>query len=257
MGVISTWIIAALRNGTYFSLNDLNEAISKKLKIFNEKEFQKKPGNRYKAFIEEEKEYLMPLPANQYELAIWRKLIPGFNYHVSVEKNFYSVPYEYIKHEVDVRITSGAVEIFYNNHRICSHPRLYGKIGQYHTIPEHMPEKHKSYTEWNAERFLSWANSIGQCTGAVVRAVLNSHKVEQQGYRACMGLLKLSDKYGIMRLEAACQKSLSYTPNPSYKNVDSILKSGQDKLLPSPEKTHTVDESYSFTRGAEYYWRKK
>jgi transposase len=140
VGVISTWIIAALRNGKYFSLNDLNEAISKKLKSFNEKEFQKKPGSRYIAFIDDEKEYLMPLPVNQYELEVWKSLIPGFNYHVSVDKNFYSVPYEYIKHEMDVRITRSIVEVFYNNHRICSHPRLYGRAGQYHTIPEHMPE---------------------------------------------------------------------------------------------------------------------
>jgi hypothetical protein len=114
-----------------------------------------------------------------------------------------------------------------------------------------MPEKHKNYTEWNAERFLSWANSIGLYTGAVIKAILNCHKIEQQGYRACMGVLKLCDKYGINRLEASCEKALSYTPNPSYKNIDSILKSGQDKLLPSPDKTHIVDESYSFTRGAD------
>ena len=102
VGVISTWIIAALRNGTYFSLHDLNEAISEKLNAFNEKEFQKKPGSQYIAFIDDESEYLMPLPVNQYELAVWKKLIPGFNYHVSVDKNFYSVPYEYIKHEMDI-----------------------------------------------------------------------------------------------------------------------------------------------------------
>jgi len=257
VGVISTWIIAALRNGTYFSLQDLNEAISRKLKNFNEREFQKKPGNRYKAFIDEEREYLMPLPKNQYELAIWKKLIPGFNYHISFEKNFYSVPYEYIKHEMDVRITSNVVEIFYNNHRICSHPRFHGKIGKYHTIPEHMPEKHKSYAKWNADRFVSWADSIGQYTAAVIKVMLSSHKVEQQGYRACMGLLKLGDKYGIKRLEAACEKALSYTPHPSYKNIDSILKSGQDKLFPLPDKTHAVEEGYSFTRGADYYGRKK
>ncbi|MPN50507.1 hypothetical protein SDC9_198134 [bioreactor metagenome] len=158
---------------------------------------------------------------------------------------------------MDVRITHSVVEVFYNSHRICSHPRLYGKPGQYHTIPEHMPDKHKMYLQWNSERFLSWAYSIGQYTGSVIKAILNSHKIEQQGYRACMGVLKLCDKYGIKRLEAACEKALSYTPNPSYKNIDSILKSGQDKLIPLPEKMHSADESHSFTRGADYYGRKK
>lgn len=256
VGVISTWIIAALRNNTYFSIADLNESISQKLESFNEKPFQKKPGSRLSTFLEEEKEYLLPLNINQFELSIWKKLIPGFNYHISVDNNLYSVPYEYIKHEMDVRITKTVVEIFYNNHRICSHPRLYGRSGQYHTIPEHMPEKHKSYTEWNSERFISWANSIGQYTTVVVKAILGFHKIEQQGYRACMGLLKLGDKYGIKRLEAACEKALTYTPNPSYKNIESILKSGQDKIVPSEEKSQHADENYSFTRGAEYYGRK-
>jgi hypothetical protein len=120
-----------------------------------------------------------------------------------------------------------------------------------------MPEKHKSYTEWNADRFISWANSIGNYTSAVIKSILNYHKIEQQGYRACMGVLKLCDKYGIKRLESACEKALSFTPNPSYKNIDSILKSGQDKIVPPVEKPHPIDESYSFTRGAEYYGRKK
>ena len=257
VGVISTWIIAALRNRTFFNLCDLNEAIFEKLQAFNEKSFQKKQGSRLSAFIEEEKEFLQPLPKNRYELAVWKKLSCGFNYHISVDKSFYSVPYEYIKCEMDVRITGTTVEVFYNNHRICSHPRLYGRQGQYKTLPEHMPEKHKVYTEWNTERFISWAKSIGLYTEAAITAILSSHKVEQQGYRACMGVLKLADKYGVKRLEAACQKALSYTPSPSYKNVDSILKSGSDKLADSKNETKPVDESHSFLRGAEYYGRKK
>ena len=181
VGNISTWIIAALRNQKFFTLADLNEAIAEKLKAFNEKPFQKKPGSRLTAFLEEEKEFLQPLPKHRYELAVWKKLTPGFNYHVSVDGNFYSVPYEYIKHEMDVRVTGATVEMFYENHRVCSHPRLYGKPGQYRTIPEHMPDKHKSYTEWNAERFISWAKSIGSSTKTVVTAILSFHKIEQHG----------------------------------------------------------------------------
>lgn len=256
VGVISTWIIAALRNRTFFTLADLNEAISEKLHDFNARPFQKKPGSRLSAFMEEEKEFLQPLPKNRYELAVWKKLICGFNYHISVDKNFYSVPYEYIKHEMDVRVTSTTIEVFYQSHRICSHPRLYGKPGQYHTIPQHMPEKHKSYTNWNAERFISWAKSIGGHTKTVVTAILSCHKIEQQGYRACIGVLKLGDKYGVKRLEAACEKALSYTPNPSFKNIDSILKSGSDKLESMKKEAKPLNESHSFIRGAEYYGRK-
>jgi len=257
VGVITTCIIAALRNRTFFSLADLNEAISEKLRAFNENPFQKKPGSRLTAFLEEEKDYLQTLPKERYELAVWKKLTPGFNYHIEVEKNFYSVPYEYIKQEVDVRLTAATVEVFYNNLRVCSHPRVHGRAGQYRTIPEHMPEKHKTYTEWNAERFLSWAESIGENTRTVISAVLSSHKIEQQGYRACIGVLKLADKHGAKRLEAACEKALYYMPSPSYKNIDAILKSGSDKIAAAKTAAKPVDESHSFIRGAEYYGRKK
>jgi transposase len=258
VGNISTWIIAALRNSKFFSLSELNEAIRDKLLIFNEKPFQKKPGSRYTAFMEEEKEFLTPLPKERYESAAWKKLTPGFNYHISVEKNFYSVPYEYIKQELDVRVTAASVEVFYNGLRICSHARHHGRPGFYKTIPAHMPEKHKAHSEWNAERFLSWAKSIGESAHIVISAILSSHKVEQQGYRSCIGVLKLADKYGAQRLEAACLKALSYTPSPSYKNIDAILKSGSDKTDSSKKSEKTaIDETHSFIRGAEYYGRKK
>jgi len=257
VGVISTWIVAALRNRRFFALADLNEAIAEKLQAFNEKPFQKKPGSRHSAFTDEEKEFLQPLPRNRYELAEWKKLTCGFNYHISFDKNFYSIPYEYIKQEMDVRVTGATVEVFFQSHRVCSHPRLYGRPGQYSTIPEHMPEKHKSYTEWNAERFIYWAGGIGPNTKTAITAILTTHKIEQQGYRACMGVLKLGDRYGIKRLEAACEKALSYTPNPSYKNIDSILKSGSDQLTAQKAEAKPLDESHSFIRAAEYYGRKK
>jgi hypothetical protein len=257
VGAISTWIIAALRNEVFFTLGDLNEAIAAKLKAFNERPFQKKEGSRLTAFLEEEKDYLQPLPKIRYEVSEWKKLTPGFNYHIEVDKNFYSVPYEYIKHEMDVRVTNSVVEVFYSSLRVCSHPKLNGKPGQYRTIPEHMPEKHRTYAQWNAERFLSWAASIGENTKTVIGSILSSHKIEQQGYRACMGVLKLADRHGAQRLDAACEKALSYTPSPSYKNVDAILKSGGEKTAQQEPKTKAVDEAHSFIRGAEYYGRKK
>ncbi|MDR1893041.1 MAG: IS21 family transposase [Oscillospiraceae bacterium] len=257
VGIISSWVIASLRNRTFFSLADLNEAIFEKLAAFNEKPFQKKLGCRLTAFMEDEKEYLQPLPKERYELAMWKKLTPGFNYHIEVDKSFYSVPYEYIKQEMDVRLTAATVEVFFGNLRVCSHPRHHGRPGHYQTIPEHMPEKHKTYTEWNAERFLAWAKSIGANTNVVIGAILSSHKIEQQGYRACIGVLKLADRHGAKRLEAACEKALTYTPSPSYKNIDAILKSGSDKQTAQKPAEKQVDESHSFIRGAEYYGRKK
>ena len=173
VGIISTWIIAALRNQTFFTLADINESILSKLHEFNNRPFQKKPGSRLSTFLEEEKYALQPLPASAYELATWKIATVQFNYHISVGNMHYSVPYEYIKHKVDVRITKGVIEVFYNNHRVCSHPRLYGRPGQYSTIEDHMPEKHKQFTQWNVERFLSWAQNVGPSTTTVIKAILS------------------------------------------------------------------------------------
>ena len=105
-------------------------------------------------------------------------------------------------------------------------------------------------------RFIRWAEQIGQHTAAVVRLFLSAHKVEQQGYKSCMALLKLADRYSAQRLESACRKALSYTVSPSLKSVQSILKSGQDKLLAedAPAKPEEP-KAHKFTRGAGYYKR--
>ncbi len=258
VGVISTWIIATLRNRQFFSLLELNKAIQKKLEEFNKKPFQKKEGSRLSVFLEEEKHTLIELPATPYELATWKIATVQFNYHISVAKMHYSVPYEYIKHKVDVRITRNVIEVFFKNQRIASHPRLHGKPGQYSTTQEHMPDNHKKYNEWNSDRFISWAKDIGPNTEVVVRAILSSHRVEQQGYRACMALLKSADRYSITRLEAACTKALTYTPKPSYKSVQTILKTGADKVVSDAETISPKSTSaYGFTRGSNYYGRDK
>jgi hypothetical protein len=253
---ISTWIIAALRNQKFFTLQDLNKAIKEKLQVFNSKPFQKKEGSRLSIFLEEEKPMLQSLPATPYELATWKVATVQFNYHISVDKMHYSVPYEYIKHKVDVRMTRNVIEVFFNNHRICSHPRLYGRPGQYSTIEAHMPEDHRSYVQWDAKRFISWAQNVGPHTTITIRAILSSHKIEQQGYRSCMALLKLADKYSVTRVEAACKKALSYTPHPSFKNVKTILSTGQDKVASEQAPTSNASTLHGFTRGADYYGRK-
>lgn len=257
VNVVSTWILAALRNQQFFSRAELNQEIQVKLKALNTKPFQKKEGSRHSVFIHEEKPFLLALPATPYELATWKVATVQINYHISVEKMHYSVPYEYIKHRVDVRVTRSVIEVFYNHQRICSHPRLQGKPGQYSTVEEHMPEKHKKYVQWDGKRFVSWAENIGPHTAIAVQAILSSHKVEQQGYRSCLALLKLNDKYGVTRLEAACQRALSYTPRPSFQSIKTILNTGQDKLNVQPETipASPPSENHSFVRGAEYYGR--
>ena len=255
--VLSNWITAAIRNETFFSLKELNQEIHRRLEEFNTKPFQKREGSRYSVFIEEEKTFLKPLPAAPYELSQWKQATVQFNYHISVDKMQYSVPYEYIKQVVDVRLTSSLVEVFYQNQRVCSHKRLHGRPNQYSTMDIHMPEDHQRYLQWNSERFLEWAKKVGPHTVIVTKSILNSFKIEQQGYRSCMGLLKLSDKYSIPRLEAACERALCYTPNPSLKSVKNILVSGQDKLNDSAGdpacSSSNPSDFHGYTRGAGYY----
>jgi transposase len=256
VGIISTWIIAALRNQKYFRLIELNQAILEKLEAFNRKLFQKKEGSRLSVFLEQEKAFLLPLPKTPYELATWKIATVQINYHIAVDKMNYSVPYEYIKRQVDVRITRNVIEVFFNNHRICSHPRLSGYPGQYSTTQAHMPTDHQAYVQWNAARFIVWAQKIGPNTETAVRAILYSHKVEQQSYKSCLALIKLADKYSVTRLEAACKKALFYTSMPSYKSVKTILSTGQDKVAAEPEPSTAANvQSYGFTRGANYYGR--
>ena len=257
VGNISTWITAALRNEQFFSLHELNQAIKEKLEVFNHKPFQKKEGSRYELFRHEELPLLTPLPATRYELADWKQATVLFNYHISIDGMLYSVPYEYIKKKVDVRVTDKTIEIFYNHNRIASHMRKYGRKGQYSTIVEHMPEDHQKYLEWDGKRFRKWAMQIGDNTYKVIDSLLLSKQVEQQTYRSCMGLLKLADKYSVERLEAACKKALSYTASPSYKSIKNILVASKDKLDSNETETNnsTTSNKFGITRGADYYRR--
>ena len=209
VGNISTWITAALRNEQFFSLAELNRAIRENWNSSIEGSFKRK-----------------------------RAATIQFNYHISVDGMLYSVPYEYIKKKVDVKVTDTTIEIFYNHNRIASHRRLKGRPGQYSTITEHMPEDHQKYLEWNGDRFRKWAERIGINTYTVVNAILTSKRVEQQTYRSCMGLLKLAEKYSDALLEAACKKALSYTSSPSYKSIKNILVAGSVK--PESETTESL-----------------
>ena len=167
----------------------------------------------------------------------------------------YSVPYEYIKKKVDVKVTDTTIEIFYNHNRIASHRRLKGRPGQYSTVTEHMPEDHLKYLEWNGDRFRKWAERIGINTYTVVNAILTSKHVEQQTYRSCMGLLKLAEKYSDALLETACKKALSYTSSPSYKSIKNILVTGSVKPESETTESTTTHKAHGITRGADYYRR--
>jgi hypothetical protein len=178
VGVISTWILAAIRNQQFLSLRELNLAIRDKLHTFNNKPFQKKDGSRATEFTEE-RLFLQTLPVSAFELATWKIATVQYNYHISVDLQNYSVPYEYIEQKVDVRITKNVVEVFVGGNRICSHQRLYGRPNQYATTEAHMPPDHQKYVQWNGDRFRNWAEKNGANTAAVVEVFLTSGRVEQ------------------------------------------------------------------------------
>lgn len=254
VGNISTWITAALRNEQFFSLTELNTAIREKLEVFNNRPFQKKEGSRSSLFLQEELPLLASLPATPYEQAEWKQATVSFNYHISVDSMLYSVPFRFVKREVNIRITEKTIEVFCDHNRIASHRRRYGRLGQYATVKEHMPEDHVKYLEWDGNRFRKWAAKIGKNTCQVVDSILTSKRVEQQTYRSCMGLLKMAEKYSQARLEAACEKALSFTGSPSYKIVKNILVTWKDKPLDEQQNTES-DNEFGITRGARYYGR--
>ncbi|MFC3041892.1 IS21 family transposase [Virgibacillus xinjiangensis] len=257
VGHISTWIIASLRNEKFFTLAELNNAIKEKLSEVNTKPFQKKNGNRQEAFLREEKFALMPLPYSPYEIASWETAVVQPDYHIKVGNDYYSVPYDYIKCTVEVRVTRNIIEAFYRNIRIASHKRSSGTKGEHHTLPDHMPRNHRQYSEFNKGFILEWGKTAGPSTLLTIEKILESYPTEKQGLRSTYGLMKLADKYSIERVEMACERVLSYTPRPKLKSIQTILKTGHDKLplesKTEPSAIRKSDNTYGFTRGADYY----
>ncbi|MEN1969794.1 IS21 family transposase [Lentibacillus sp. N15] len=183
VGVISTWIIAVLRNTQCFSIDELNKEVQAKLDEFNQRPFTRKQGCRLLAFEEEEKFALSPLPNAPYKMSQWKTAKVRPDYHVSVESMFYSVPYEYINREVEIKLSDDLIEVFFNHMRITSHKRLYGKFGQLATIRDHMPDNHKTFVDQTSEA-AEWAESIGPFTLDIVHYILNKTQAEKQGLQS-------------------------------------------------------------------------
>lgn len=247
VGDIETWIMAALRNRQFFSFAELNTAIHQKLAEFSNKPYQKLEGSRRSAFLQYDQPALRPLPLEPYEYADWRLATVSTDYHVEVLKQYYSVPYTYTRQKVDVRISHSMVEIFQNGIRLCSHRRLNGRIRQYSTCNEHMPENHKAYVDMNRENIIAWAQEVGENTVELVNKIFGRVKVEQQAYRSCMGLKRIVKTYGAELTENACIVALKAREyGCSY--VESLIKSGviQRQTTPTVIKHRNI-------RGPEYY----
>lgn len=244
-------ILSPLRNRSFFSLDDLNTEIASLLHEYNERAFQKMPGSRRSLFQEIERPALRPLPDFPYEYADWKKARVNIDYHADVDGHYYSVPYQLVNQSLDVRITVKTVEFFHKDKRVSSHLRT-GRKGQYSTITEHMPKRHQDYAKWTPERLVQWAQKTGPDTMRVVERILISRPHPQQGFRACLGLMRLGKEYGHDRLEAACRRALLFDA-VGFKSIDSILKRGLDQQpVPEPTQERTPID-HDNIRGPEYY----
>jgi transposase len=247
------WILAALRNHTFFSVAQAAEAVAAKLKEYNQKEMQLLKTSREALFAEIDKPALKPLPSRRYEYTEWSSPKVHIDYHVQVDKHFYSVPYKFIGERVDASRTRSTIEIFYKEKRIAIHRRLYNSRNP-STQSEHMPPVHKNFAEWNPERFLRWAEKFGASTRLVIKQNLEARRHPEQAYRGCQGILRLGKRYGEERLEAACARAV-HVQTTNFKSINSILENGLDKKpLPSMDlRDQMLMPVHDNIRGPEDY----
>lgn len=195
---------------------------------------------------------LKPLPALAYEFAQWKQARVNIDYHVQVDYHFYSVPYQLVREQVEVRISSKTVEIFFKNRRVASHVRSFQR-GGFTTLKEHMPKSHRKYLEWTPSRIIKWAAQNGPKTENLVSAILESKPHPEQGFRSCLGIMRLGKRYGAERLEAASARALAIKAF-SFRRVESILKNGLDQQeLFSEELESDAPPSHRNVRGNGYY----
>jgi transposase len=250
--IVERWILARLRHHTFFSLPELNAAIRALLEELNRRPFKRLPGSRLSLFEQLDRPAMRALPLEPYVFAEWKKVRVHIDYHVEVNGHYYSVPYQLVKQPLDVRVSANTVEVFQQGQRVASHPRSSQK-GRHTTTAEHMPQAHRAYAHWTPQRLIHWAEQTGLATAQVIAAILASRPHPQQGFRSCLGLLRLGQAYGDDRLEAACRRALAIQAM-SYKSIESILKHRLDQApLPTPASGSTPTLQHSNIRGADYF----
>ncbi|MHC5268490.1 Mu transposase domain-containing protein [Enterococcus sp. LJL98] len=262
VGFISRQVIAAFRSKTFFSLNELNQEIFEKTQELNREAFQKRPGSRYTVFQEEELPFLSSLRHPRFTQSQWRISKVQLDYHIQIDRMFYSVPYEYVNSEVEVRITDNLIEVYFNEHRIASHKRLRGDIGQYATIVDHMPDNHRRYLNHTPKENLLWAEEIGTNTYAYVDYIL-SNNVEKKALKLLATLRNIASKYSIEELEAGCHTLISIAKEPTNSLLKSILSRAKkrnktlDARLVESIIEEQTDSNFGFVRGASYFGGKR
>jgi transposase len=255
--VVQRWILAALRQRTFYHLSELNAAIAELLVKLNERVMRHVKESRRALYERLDRPALKPLPAQPYEYAEWKQVRLNIDYHASVDDHFYSAPYTLIHETLWCRATQRTVELFHKGKRVASHPRSVVKYA-YSTEPEHRPASHRAHLEWTPSRLIRWGETIGVHTAALVEHVIRTKPHPEQGYRSALGILRLGKKFGEARLERACEKAFAIQ-SPSYKTVKTMLKQRME-TAPLPDVDHgTRNEETGAhlgganVRGRDYY----
>ncbi|MFQ5598883.1 MAG: IS21 family transposase, partial [Nitrospiria bacterium] len=249
--IVTRWILAPLRNRSFLGLDQLNTAIRELLDALNARPFKKMDGCRHSLFETLDLPAMKPLPSQRYVYAEWKKARVNIDYHVEVEGHYYSVPYTLVREQIDVRMTATTIECLHRGERIASHLRSMRR-GQHTTQKAHMPASHRRHLQWTPIRMIAWAEKVGPCCTQVVKKILLERRYPEQGFRSCLGILRLGKSYTNDRLEAACQRALAIR-GCSYKSIASILKHGLD-LKPIQSETEPKQAvAHANIRGARYY----
>ena len=249
--IAERWIIAVLRHRRFYSLAQANEAIAACVGAINARAFKKMDGSRAELFEALERPALRALPTQRYELATWKLARVNIDYHVEVDRHYYSVPHQLVGKQVDLRLTQGTLEVFFCARRVASHPRSSTRFA-HTTDPAHMPESHRRHASWTPSRIVSWAQRTGPATASLVEAIMAARPHPEQGFRSALGIIRLADRYGPERVEAACTRAL-HLRSHSYRSVESILKHALDRQpLPGPPAPRILP-AHTNVRGAHYY----
>jgi transposase len=246
--VVQRWILARLRNRRFFSLAELNQAIRELVDDLNVRPMRGWGTTRRALYEQLDRPALRALPPTPYEYATWKRCRVNLDYHVEIDKHFYSVPFRLLREEVEARVTVKTVEIFHRGKLVTMHLR---SLRPHHptTLTEHMPSSHRRYRDWTHERILREAAAIGDDTAALAEIILRSRPHPEQGFRSCIGILGLAKRYDAERLDAACARALALGTR-SYSSVATILKNAQDRKAADPEQPSLLHENI---RGSGYY----
>jgi transposase len=250
--IVERWLIGRLRDRRFYSLAELNAAISELLIRLNEERPIRRLGVTRRQLLEElDRPALKSLPAEPYVFAEWRVRRVGIDYHVEVENHFYSVPYRFARSEVEARLTGRTVEIFVKGERVAVHMRASGN-GKHTTLADHMPSSHRRYADWTIGRIRRDAALIGPATAALCDLVLERRPHPEQGFRSCLGILRLARAFGAARLEAAATRAIEIGAL-TYGSVRSILDHKLDRSAASPRAADGAPILHPNIRGSRYY----